>query len=59
MSCKKTEKCRTGLAGYYACLSRELLLIPFRWGHTRTQTHIHQLPQQKKFQETWHVLASG
>ena len=59
MSCKKTEKCRTVLAGYYACLSCILLLIRLGWGHTHTDTHIHQLPKQNKFQETWHVPACG
>ena len=52
---RKQKSCITGLAGYYICLSRELLLIPLEWGHTHR--HTHQLPQLKKFQEIWHILA--
>ena len=36
---RKLKSCRTGLAGYYACLSCELLLIPLGWGRTHRHTY--------------------
>ena len=47
---KKQRGCKTALSGYYACLSRNLLLMALGWTHTHT--HIHQRLRTKRFQET-------
>ena len=35
---KKWRGCKTALSGYYACLSRDLLLMPLWGGHTHIRT---------------------
>ena len=49
---KKRRGCKTALSGYYACLSRDLLLTASGVDtHTHTHTHIHQHSLTKQFQE--------
>ena len=43
---KKLKTYRTGLIGYYACLSHELSLMS--WGQGHTHIHMYQLPAQSK-----------
>ena len=45
---------KTALSGYYACLSRDLLLMPLG-----ADTHIHQRLRTKRFQETRCAQACG
>ena len=44
---KKQRGRKTALSGYYACLSRDLLIMA-----SGADTHIHQRSQMKRFQET-------
>ena len=54
-SCIKKRKGRkTALSGYYACLSRDLLLMALG-ADRHTHTHMHQRSQTKRFQETRRV----
>ena len=46
---KKQRGRKTALSGYYACLSRGLLIMA---SGADTHTHIHQRSQTKRFQET-------
>ena len=48
---KKRRGRKTALPGYYACLSRDLLLMA-SGADTHTHTHIHQRSLTKRFQET-------
>ena len=53
----KKRRChKTALSGYYACFSRDLLIIP---SGTGTHTHIHQRSRTKRFQETRRVRPSA
>ena len=59
---KKRRGRKTALSGYYACLSRDLLLMALgadTHTHTHTHTHIHQRSRTKRFQETCGPHASG
>ena len=49
---KKRRGCKTALPGYYACLSRDLLLMA---SGADTHTHIHQRSRTKRCQETRHA----
>ena len=50
---KKRRDRKTALPGYYACLSRDLLLMASGADtHTHTHTHTHQYSRTKRFQET-------
>ena len=54
---KKRRGRKTALPGYYACLSRDMLLMASgadtrTHTHTHTHTHIHQRSRTKRFQET-------
>ena len=51
---KKRRDRKTALSGYYACLSRDLLLIA-SGADTHTHTHIHQRSRTKQFQKTRRV----
>ena len=52
---KKQRGRKTTLSGYYACLSRALLLMALG---ADIHTHIHQRLQMKQFQETRHARAA-
>ena len=52
---KKWRGRKTALSGYYACLSRNLLLMA---SGADTHTHIHQRSRTKQFQETRHACAA-
>ena len=53
---KKRRGCKNALSGYYACLSRDLLLMA---SGADTHTHIHQRTWMKRFQETRHTRPSA
>ena len=53
---KKRRGRKAALPGYYACLSRDLLLMA---SGADTHTHIHQHSWTKRFQETRHARPSA
>ena len=55
---KKRKSRKIALSGYYACVSRDLLLVP-SVADTHTHTQTYQCSWMKRFQEARHVQATG
>ena len=57
---KKRRDRKTAVSSYYACPSRDLLLVASGADtHTHILTHIHQCSRTKRFQETRRPRAAG